>query len=92
MSNFKELLSGPYTMDQHFQNAPIASWRIDGVGYATLLVGDTVYVGPHEVHQLHNPSATEPFGFLCLVDAERDAPVPVAAEAEGASCELPARP
>ena len=29
----------------HWQEAPIASWRIDGVGYATLLVGDTVYVG-----------------------------------------------
>ena len=41
--------------------------------------GDTVYVAPHEVHQLRNPSATEPFGFLCLVDAQRDAPTPVPA-------------
>jgi ribulose-bisphosphate carboxylase large chain len=39
--------------------------------------GDTAYVAPDEVHQLHNPSATEPFGFLCMVDARRDAPVPV---------------
>jgi ribulose-bisphosphate carboxylase large chain len=39
--------------------------------------GDTVYVAPGEVHQFRNPSASEPFGFLCLVDAERDRPVPV---------------
>lgn len=39
--------------------------------------GDTVYVAPGEVHQLRNPSQSEPFGFLCLVDAERDRPVPV---------------
>jgi len=37
---------------------------------------DVVYVGPHEVHQFRNPSASEPFGFLCMVDAERDTPVP----------------
>jgi ribulose-bisphosphate carboxylase large chain len=34
--------------------------------------GDTVYVAPHEAHQFRNPSATEPFGFLCIVDAQRD--------------------
>ena len=38
--------------------------------------GDTVYVAPLEVHQLRNRGA-EPFGFLCVVDAERDAPVMV---------------
>ncbi len=37
--------------------------------------GDTVYVAPNEVHQFRNPSASEPFGFLCIVDAERDRPV-----------------
>jgi ribulose-bisphosphate carboxylase large chain len=37
--------------------------------------GDAVYVAPREVHQLRNLSATEPFGFLCIVDAERDRPV-----------------
>ena len=36
--------------------------------------GDTVYVAPHEVHQFLNPTS-EPFGFLCIVDAERDRPV-----------------
>jgi ribulose-bisphosphate carboxylase large chain len=38
--------------------------------------GDAVYVAPHEVHQLRN-TTDEPFGFLCLVDARRDVPVPV---------------
>ncbi len=36
--------------------------------------GDTVYVAPDEVHQLRN-SGSEPFGFLCVVDSERDGPV-----------------
>ena len=38
--------------------------------------GDVAYVAPHEVHQFRNRSE-EPFGFLCVVDARRDAPVPV---------------
>jgi quercetin dioxygenase-like cupin family protein len=38
--------------------------------------GDTVYVAPHEAHQFRNVG-TEPFGFLCIVDAVRDRPVPV---------------
>jgi ribulose-bisphosphate carboxylase large chain len=38
--------------------------------------GDVVYVAPHEVHQFRNRS-DEPFGFLCIVDAHRDLPVPV---------------
>jgi quercetin dioxygenase-like cupin family protein len=37
--------------------------------------GDTVYVAPDEPHQFRNLSATEPFGFLCVVDAARDRPV-----------------
>jgi ribulose-bisphosphate carboxylase large chain len=39
--------------------------------------GDTAYIAPNEIHKLHNSSASEPFGFLCMVDAHRDAPVPV---------------
>jgi quercetin dioxygenase-like cupin family protein len=42
--------------------------------------GDVVYVAPHEPHQFRNPAGTEPLGFLCVVDAERDQPVPVARE------------
>jgi ribulose-bisphosphate carboxylase large chain len=49
--------------------------RLGGAAHP-LGFGDVVYVAPHEVHQFRNP-ADEPFGFLCLVDARRDAPVPV---------------
>lgn len=39
--------------------------------------GDAVYVAPHEVHQFRTPAtATEPLGFLCIVDAVRDLPAP----------------
>jgi hypothetical protein len=37
--------------------------------------GDTAYVAPNEVHQLCNTSPDELFGFLCMVDAQRDRPV-----------------
>jgi quercetin dioxygenase-like cupin family protein len=40
--------------------------------------GDAVYVAPDEVHQLRNTDASEPFGFLCMVDAQRDRPNEVA--------------
>jgi quercetin dioxygenase-like cupin family protein len=33
--------------------------------------GDVVYIAPHDLHQFRNMTATEPFGFLCLVDARR---------------------
>jgi quercetin dioxygenase-like cupin family protein len=42
----------------------------------TIAFGDTVYVAPNEVHQLRNRSS-EPFGFLCTVDAQRDVGAPV---------------
>jgi ribulose-bisphosphate carboxylase large chain len=38
--------------------------------------GDTIYIAPWVIHQLRNPGP-EPFGFLCLVDAQRDRPVPI---------------
>jgi len=37
---------------------------------------DVVYVAPGEVHRFE-ASASGPLGFLCVVDAERDRPVPV---------------
>ncbi len=51
-------------------------------GVGKVLLGDTVhtlgfldvvYIGPHCVHRLVNDEAT-PFGFLCIVDAQRDRP------------------
>jgi len=37
--------------------------------------GDVIYVAPNDPHQFRNPAdATEPFGFLCIVNAERDVP------------------
>jgi ribulose-bisphosphate carboxylase large chain len=37
--------------------------------------GDVVYVAPNDPHQFRNPEdASEPFGFLCIVNAERDRP------------------
>ena len=39
--------------------------------------GDVVYVAPNDPHQFRTPNdATEPFGFLCIVNSERDAPEP----------------
>jgi len=37
-----------------------------------LSFGDVVYVAPHGVHQFRNHTL-EPFGFLCIVDAQRAA-------------------
>ncbi|MCL5046528.1 MAG: cupin domain-containing protein [Actinobacteria bacterium] len=37
---------------------------------------DAVYVSPDTPHQLVN-TGDQPFGFLCIVDAERDRPRPV---------------
>lgn len=36
--------------------------------------GDVVYVAPWEIHQFANQSSSEPFGFLCVVPAQRDRP------------------
>ncbi|GBD99804.1 cupin domain protein [bacterium BMS3Abin07] len=37
---------------------------------------DTVYIKPDTPHRLKNPFK-EPFGFLCIVNAKRDAPIPL---------------
>jgi quercetin dioxygenase-like cupin family protein len=38
--------------------------------------GDVVYVAPNEPHQFR-ASGDEPFGFFCIVTADRDRPVPM---------------
>lgn len=35
---------------------------------------DIAYIAPNEIHQLSNPFK-EAFGFLCIVDSERDKPI-----------------
>jgi len=40
---------------------------------------DTLYIAPEAAHQFVN-DGREPFGFLCIVDAERDRPRPVSEE------------
>ena len=74
-----ELEPGGYTRlekHQHVHSVTI----IRGRGYA--IVGpdlhrlapfDHIYVGPMTMHQFVNDAA-EPFGFICVVDAERDRP------------------
>ena len=42
-----------------------------------LAFGDLVWVAPHEPHRFRN-AGSDPFGFLCTVDAERDRPEPLA--------------
>ncbi|MGN6696154.1 MAG: YncE family protein, partial [Aquihabitans sp.] len=37
--------AGATSEPAHWEQTPIASWRVDGVGYATAIVGTTVYVG-----------------------------------------------
>ena len=53
-----------------------------------LRAGDFVRVAPGDPHQFRN-TGEEPLGFLCVVDAERDRPVPVSGD-ETPSCDLPA--
>jgi len=33
-----------------------------------------VYIAPGDPHQFRNDEGDEPFGFLCIVNAERDRP------------------
>ena len=41
-------------------------------------MGDCAYTAPGDTHQLRNPSTnTEPFGFICVVAADRDRPIEV---------------
>lgn len=40
---------------------------------------DTVYISPNEPHQLLN-AGDEPFGFLCIVNSERDRPAALSKE------------
>ena len=49
--------------------------------------GDVVYVSPSDPHQFLNLDHDEPFGFLCIVNAERDRPQMVDGEGFCEICE-----
>ena len=76
-----EVAPGGFTsLEEHQHEHAVVVMRGQGqvrLGEAVhqLAFGDTVYVASGEVHQFRNLSATEPFGFLCMVDARRDRPV-----------------
>jgi quercetin dioxygenase-like cupin family protein len=52
--------------------------------------GDLVRVAPGDPHQFRN-RGEEPFGFLCVVDALRDRPVPVEGDDDAPSCSFEPR-
>lgn len=74
-----EIAPGGYSsLEKHAHTHAVICVR----GQGTLSVGteilqlkamDVAYVPPLQVHQLRNES-TEPFGFFCIVDHERDRP------------------
>lgn len=77
-----ELEAGGYTTHERHEHVHVVVC-IRGRGRARLGddvhevgFGDVVYVAPDEPHQFRNPY-DEPFGFLCVVDQQRDSPTPV---------------
>lgn len=81
-TRYFEVAEGGYTtLEQHVHEHVVIVMRGSGVALVgdkrvSLAFGDVLYVAPDDVHQLSN-SAEEPFGFLCIVNAERDRPRPV---------------
>lgn len=85
-----EIAKNGYSTLEHHQHEHVVlvmrgqGQAIVGERRVKLGFGDVLYIAPHEIHQLSNDSE-EPFGFFCMVNAERDRPVPVEL-AEGSSC------
>lgn len=78
-----EIAPGGYsTLEKHRHEHVVVAQRGRGeVQFGRMIyrleVGDVVYVAPDDPHQFRNPDdADEPFGFLCIVNAERDRPEP----------------
>jgi len=70
---------GHTTFEQHLHEHVVVAIRGSGevrLGdrWETVAFGDVVYVAPREPHQFR-AADDEPFGFLCIVEAERDRPV-----------------
>ena len=91
-TRYFEVAEGGYTtLEQHLHEHVVVVMRGHGVALVgerrvALAFGDVLYVAPDDVHQLSN-SGSEPFGFLCIVNAERDRPRPVHPDWSSA-CEL----
>jgi ribulose-bisphosphate carboxylase large chain len=76
-----EIAPGGYSTREHHQHEHVVV-VLRGRGEVCLDTtwheigfGDAIYVAPNEIHQLR-AKGDEPFGFLCLVDRERDRPMP----------------
>lgn len=77
---FEVAPGGHTTFERHGHEHVVVGIRGRGeclVGKKTYEVGfmDTLYIPPDAPHRLENPHP-EPFGFICVVDAERDKPRP----------------
>ncbi len=77
-----EIAPGGYTsLEKHVHEHVIIGVRGSGtlrMNGKELAIGlhDVAYVAPLQPHQIHNPGS-EPFGFFCIVDRQRDKPQPV---------------
>jgi quercetin dioxygenase-like cupin family protein len=81
---FEVAPGGHTTLERHAHEHVVVVLRGRGevrLGETVHLLGfgDAVYVAPNDLHQLRNTSADEPFGFLCMVDANRDRPAELTA-------------
>jgi quercetin dioxygenase-like cupin family protein len=87
-----ELAPGAYTShERHLHEHAVVVLRGAGevrLGDAShaLRAGDLVRVAADEPHQFRN-AGLEPFGFFCVVDADRDRPIPVG-EVRAPSCDV----
>ena len=76
-----ELESGGYTsLEKHAHTHVLIGARGQGIVIMdgerlALKPDDIAYVAPLQVHQLRNESG-QPFGFYCIVDKDRDRPLP----------------
>jgi quercetin dioxygenase-like cupin family protein len=77
-----EIETGGYTtFERHDHQHAVIGFRGSGevrLGDRWVAVGfgDVVYVAPNHPHQFR-AVGDEPFGFFCVVDADRDRPVPL---------------
>ena len=79
MRHFEVAPGGFTSLEKHLHTHIVIGARGTGLltmGNRRIVVEpmDVVYLQPLEVHQLRNETR-EPFGFLCIVDHERDRPM-----------------